>query len=117
ITIDLEVAAGFARVSVRDSGVGIEPEQLGHIFERYWRSKERRYGGSGLGLFIAKSIVDAHGGQMGVESALGRGTTVWFTVPIAPAAAIEVAATMPSRATDASVPATPVLVVDDDREV
>jgi two-component system OmpR family sensor kinase/two-component system sensor histidine kinase BaeS len=64
---------------VRDSGSGIPPDLLPHIFERFARDIEA--GGAGLGLPIAKSIVEAHGGAMTAESEPGRGTTLRFTLP------------------------------------
>jgi signal transduction histidine kinase len=75
---------GTAVFAVRDDGVGIEPEQLGRIFDRFHRTDEgrsRAEGGSGLGLAIAKAIVEAHGGSIAAESPPGAGATVRFTVP------------------------------------
>jgi signal transduction histidine kinase len=67
-------------LSVRDAGVGIPTEELPHVFEYFWRSpRDRR--GTGLGLYIAKAVVEAHGGRIWIESAVGRGTTVSFVVP------------------------------------
>jgi signal transduction histidine kinase len=74
--------AGHAvHFSVKDSGVGIEPAQLGHVFERYWHERPAAGGGTGLGLFITKGIVEAHGGKVWVESRLGEGSTFHFTLP------------------------------------
>jgi signal transduction histidine kinase len=73
------------RVQIRDSGEGIDAEDLPHIFERFYRSEKSRNrttGGAGLGLAIAKGIVEAHGGEMGVESAPGEGTCFSFTLPV-----------------------------------
>jgi two-component system OmpR family sensor kinase/two-component system sensor histidine kinase BaeS len=67
------------RVTVADTGEGIAPDVLPHVFDRFWKSPRSR--GSGLGLAIARNLVVAHGGEMGVESELGRGTTVWFVLP------------------------------------
>jgi len=69
----------LASVAVSDSGSGIRPEALPHIFERFYKSDGS--GGSGLGLTIAKSLVIAHGGEIQAESMLGAGTTVRFTLP------------------------------------
>lgn len=82
-TIRLSVAAEGARIcfSVTDNGPGIPSEHLDHLFERYWKGSAARDGGAGLGLFIAKGIVDAHGGEIRVKSALGKGTTVGFCLP------------------------------------
>ncbi len=78
------------RVSISDTGVGIAPEALPHVFDRFWRaegSRSRAYGGSGLGLAIAKQLVEAQGGRIGVESELGEGSTFWFELPVAAQAA------------------------------
>jgi signal transduction histidine kinase len=68
--------------SVRDSGPGIPAEHLAHAFERYWQQSDGDRRGSGLGLYIAKGIVDAHGGRIWIESAPGKGTSVHFTLPL-----------------------------------
>jgi signal transduction histidine kinase len=70
-------------VEVIDSGEGIAPEDLPHIFEQFYRgekSRSRATGGAGLGLAIARGIVQAHGGEMGVESRVGEGTRFYFTL-------------------------------------
>jgi signal transduction histidine kinase len=69
---------------VRDTGPGIEPEELPRLFQRYWRSKHPQYKGAGLGLSIARGIVDAHGGRIWAESQLGRGTTFYFSLAAMP---------------------------------
>jgi two-component system OmpR family sensor kinase len=76
------------RVSVTDTGPGIPPEDLPHVFDRFWRadrSRSREHGGSGLGLAIARQLVQAQEGQIGVESegAPGQGSRFWFTLPVA----------------------------------
>ena len=78
---------GFAEVAVTDTGVGIPPADLPRITERFYRvdkARSRELGGTGLGLAIVKHLVLAHGGEMRIESELGRGTTVRFTVPTTP---------------------------------
>jgi signal transduction histidine kinase len=78
-----EVSEGV-RVEVRDTGEGIRGEDLSHVFERFYRGEEdrrRQEDGAGLGLAIAKGIVEAHGGTIAIESAVGEGTRVWFTLP------------------------------------
>ncbi len=77
---------GFVTVRVQDTGSGIAPEDIPYVFERFWRadrSRARDSGGAGLGLAIARHLVEAHGGKIGVESQPGRGATFWFTLPIA----------------------------------
>lgn len=78
------------RLLVRDTGPGIAPEHLAHIFERFYRADAStpRSGssrGSGLGLAIAKSIVESHGGEIGASSQVGTGTTFWIDLPCAEA--------------------------------
>jgi two-component system OmpR family sensor kinase/two-component system sensor histidine kinase BaeS len=78
-------SAAFVTVRVNDTGPGIPPEDRSRVFERFWRgdkSRSRAGGGAGLGLAIAKQLVVAHGGTMGVESETGRGATFWFTLPV-----------------------------------
>lgn len=67
--------------SVRDSGEGIAPEHLPHVFDRYWTQADNNPTGSGLGLYITQGIVQAHGGKIVAESELGRGSEFRFTVP------------------------------------
>lgn len=66
--------------AVTDTGAGIAPDQLEHLFDRYWRGSSE---GAGLGLFIVKGIIEAHGGRIHVESVLHEGTTFVFTMPAA----------------------------------
>ena len=75
----------FFRVSVSDTGEGIAPEHLLHIFERFYRvdpSRTRSTGGSGLGLTIVKQLIEAHGGTIEVQSELGKGSKFSFTLPV-----------------------------------
>lgn len=77
---------GSAHVDIRDSGIGIPPKDLGHIFERFYRADEARSqetGGSGLGLAIARWVVEMHHGSISVESKLGRGSIFSITLPLA----------------------------------
>jgi signal transduction histidine kinase len=73
-------------VSVKDSGPGIPPEHLEHLFERFYRidkSRASETGGTGLGLAICKGVVQAHGGQISVSSKVGLGTTFTVMLPVA----------------------------------
>jgi signal transduction histidine kinase len=83
ISIRAEMRGGEARVSVTDSGPGIAREGLRQIFQRYWKGPRADRESTGLGLYIARGIVEAHGGRIWAESELGKGTTFSFTLPIA----------------------------------
>ncbi|MGH9886877.1 MAG: sensor histidine kinase, partial [bacterium] len=69
-------------LSVSDSGVGIPSEAMPHVFDRYWHSMQPGRAGHGLGLSIAKGIVEAHGGAIRAVSELGSGSTFSFTLPL-----------------------------------
>jgi signal transduction histidine kinase len=71
----------MVRFSVVDTGPGIPPEKVSEIFESFWQARQGDERGIGLGLAIARHIVDAHGGTIGVESQMGGGSEFWFTVP------------------------------------
>lgn len=79
-------ADGALRISVRDSGAGIPPDMLEAIFERYWQVGKNDRRGLGLGLYISRSLVEAHGGTIWAESSPGAGSTLYFTLPGARAA-------------------------------
>jgi PAS domain S-box-containing protein len=84
---------GEVRVSVIDTGPGIDAAELERIFDRYYQVERTTPGvGSGLGLFISKAIVEAHGGRLEVESEVGRGSRFTFTLPVAEGAAAHPAA-------------------------
>jgi signal transduction histidine kinase len=72
------------RFEVRDEGPGIPREHQAGLFEKFFRVPGSPEGGSGLGLFIAKGLVEAHGGTIGLDSATGCGAIFWFTLPAAP---------------------------------
>ena len=69
------------QVTVKDSRPGISPEQTANLFDRSWQARRDYHEGSGLGLFIAKGIVEAHGGRIWTEALAGSGATFIFTVP------------------------------------
>jgi PAS domain S-box-containing protein len=74
---------GEISFTVTDTGSGIAPEDLPHVFDRFWQARTKRRGGAGLGLSIVKAIVEGHGGRVWIESKPGAGTSVFFTVPTA----------------------------------
>lgn len=74
---------GEVRVTVEDTGPGIPPEHLEHVFDRFWQARSTRRAGAGLGLAIARGIVEAHGGRIQACSEVGKGTTFEFTLPAA----------------------------------
>ena len=85
ILVTVEPKNGELTVSVADTGVGIPPEHLPHVFERFYRvdaARSREAGGAGLGLAIAKQMVELHGGKIWVESEVGKGSRFSFTLPI-----------------------------------
>ena len=86
VWINARLADGqFAEVSVRDNGPGIPPDSIDRVFERFYRAdkaRSREQGGTGLGLSIVKHIIQSHGGEVWVESELGRGATFFFTLPL-----------------------------------
>jgi two-component system OmpR family sensor kinase len=85
VELSLSKKGGWAQFEVCDTGIGIPPENLSHIFDRFYRvdkARARAHGGSGLGLSIAKWIAQAHGGAIRVKSQIGEGTTFTVTIPI-----------------------------------
>jgi signal transduction histidine kinase len=83
VAVRVEAAGPVVRFSVADTGPGIRPEDLPHLFQRYWKSEQGGRRGAGLGLYIAKAIVEGSGGSIWVESRLGEGSTFRFTLPAA----------------------------------
>lgn len=83
IRIDCRTPAAGPSVSIADEGIGMTPEQMEHMFDKFYRAdaSNTAVGGLGLGMGIAKGIVEAHGGRIHVESQLGRGTRVTFELP------------------------------------
>jgi two-component system OmpR family sensor kinase len=85
VTVEVDTVGPQAVVRVVDTGDGIDPAQVPHLFERFWRADESRTrarGGSGLGLSIVQAVITAHAGTVVVSSAVGVGTTVTITLPI-----------------------------------
>ncbi|WP_437506026.1 ATP-binding protein [Sorangium sp. So ce1099] len=83
VSVSLCRVADLARFSVADTGPGIPPEHQPHLFDRYWKASQESRTGAGLGLYIARGIVEAHHGTVAVESTLGHGTTIHFSLPLA----------------------------------
>jgi signal transduction histidine kinase len=82
-------SAGFVQIVVEDSGIGIAPEVIDRIFESFYQADQgssREYGGAGLGLSIVKGYVEAHGGQVAVQSRPGKGSSFTITLPLEPPA-------------------------------
>jgi signal transduction histidine kinase len=93
-------ASRHVTVSVEDTGDGIPPDQLEHVFERFYRgdpSRDRASGGAGLGLAIVRELVTAMGGEVAAESTPGEGSRFWFTLPLADSPA------SPGKPTDVKV--------------
>jgi signal transduction histidine kinase len=85
VRIGARAEGDMAIIYVSDQGIGIPPEEQELIFERFYRVDtrlRRDQPGSGLGLFIARAIVEAHGGRIWVESQVGRGSRFFFTIPL-----------------------------------
>ena len=85
ILVTGQVVSSHVRIEVVDQGPGIPPEALPKLFSKFYQADsavKRAGGGTGLGLYISKQIIEAHGGQIGVESELGKGSTFFFTLPL-----------------------------------
>ena len=84
IKIFTETIANELKVSVQDSGVGISAASLPHVFDCYFRAhrNDKRFNGTGLGLYISKQIISQQHGEIGVSSEEGKGSVFWFTLPI-----------------------------------
>lgn len=81
ISLAAEALDGEVAISVSDTGSGIEPDQLAHVFDRFWKARSGGKRGAGLGLFIARALVDAQGGRIWAESEPGAGSRFTFTLP------------------------------------
>jgi len=103
VAIHAHREGALAVIAVRDTGMGINPQQLPFIFDRFWQadsSTQRKFQGAGIGLSLVKELVEAHGGSVGAESTLGRGTTMIVRLPLATSA--DVAAVADAKAVAAT---------------
>ncbi|HNT22942.1 MAG TPA: GAF domain-containing protein [Anaerolineales bacterium] len=92
VTINLRAEQDEARIEVIDTGIGISPDKIEHLFERFYQidgSTKRRYGGMGLGLSLVKEIAEAHGGKVSVQSEVGRGSSFTVILPIQKSSELE----------------------------
>jgi signal transduction histidine kinase len=83
IGLDAQHVGDEVQFTVADTGAGISAAHLPNVFDRFWQGERDTRTGAGLGLAIAKGIVEAHGGRIWLESTVGEGTTVHFTIPCA----------------------------------
>jgi light-regulated signal transduction histidine kinase (bacteriophytochrome) len=83
ISLSVNPEGNVIRFAIRDTGPGIPREQLPQIFNRYWQARKQESKGTGLGLYIVKGIIEAHGGRVWADSEEGRGSTFYFTLPVA----------------------------------
>jgi PAS domain S-box-containing protein len=83
VRLSVEADGDMVRFAVSDTGPGIPPEHLPHVFDRFWKVRAANRQGAGLGLAISRGIVEAHGGRIWVESTPGKGSTFFFTLPLA----------------------------------
>ena len=108
IVVRARTDAAGCRVEVEDTGVGIPSDQLSKLFTKFTQvdsSNTRKYGGTGLGLAISKELIERMGGTVGVISEPGRGSTFWFTIPLAATAEPRALATTATTASVKSIPA------------
>ena len=121
VTVSVQPLDGFLQVDVADTGIGIAPDEIGRIFDRFYRVDHptvQEAGGTGLGLSIVKMFVEMLGGDIWVESALEVGSTFSFTLPLVSAEAPEVSAELLTTEPQAVITRRPkILVVEDDRDL
>ena len=119
VTVEATTAGTAVQVSVHDTGVGIAREDIGHIFDRFYRADDpivQEASGTGLGLPIVKMFVEMHGGRVWVDSEKGEGSTFTFILPVS-GAELEIEESTPLHAPPPPITAKTVLVVDDDPDI
>ncbi len=117
VRFSVKVIGPEVHVSVQDSGGGIAPELLPHVFERYWRPRRAaNRSGRGLGLFIVRGIVESHDGRIWVESPPGRGATFTFVLPMSVVAEDPSGVAVPATRATPKAGEQSVLLIDDDVE-
>jgi signal transduction histidine kinase len=99
VTVNARKVGDKLSISVADTGVGIAPAELPHVFDRYYTSSQGQRG-TGLGLYIAKGLVEAHGGSIWLESQVGVGTIVYVTLPVQLEGCVHSSAPTATAATD-----------------
>jgi signal transduction histidine kinase len=99
VTVRARPQDRWVRLEVADTGPGIPERHVAHLFEPFYQARQAGRNTAGLGLAIAKGIVEAHGGSIGVDTAEGRGSTFWFTLPLAPRETEAPRERQPARAT------------------
>ncbi|MGE5545939.1 MAG: ATP-binding protein [Solirubrobacterales bacterium] len=115
VTVTVTAAGGMARFTVKDTGIGIAPEAMDKLFSAFTQadgSITRRFGGTGLGLAISRRLVETMGGEIGVDSTPGQGSTFWFELPLPEAAASPAPA---PEATIGDIPPLRILLAEDNR--
>jgi CheY-like chemotaxis protein/anti-sigma regulatory factor (Ser/Thr protein kinase) len=119
VTVEATNVGMAVQVSVRDTGVGIDPADIGRIFDRFYRSDDpvvQEASGTGLGLPIVKMFVEMHGGRVWVDSEKGQGSTFTFILPV-PGAEFTTEEPAPLTSEPPPITAKTVLVVDDDPDI
>ena len=117
IRLDVRARADTVEIEIADRGIGMDREQVAHCFDRFWQAEStdvRRFGGTGIGLYIVKSLVDAMDGEISVASAPGRGTT--FTISLQ-RAGVERRPAVDDRDDDEPLPAEPSVIREFMRQI